>query len=201
MSWTHERHASYVLVMNSIIKINKTCVGVGAYITCYSRLKLLKHLNKLPPNTVLYYDTDSIIYYSQHMDKLLETESKLGCLTSELDDGEYITSFISTGPKSYSFTTSLSKEITHVKGFKLSKKSKNKTIISPDYLYEMMNNFNKTFDIEQEDEFVIQKDLLIRKENVLKIFSFTLVKTFDMENRNKHPTLGYIPITYIHYTS
>ena len=32
-------------------KINKTCVALGCYVSCFSRL------NKLPANTVLYYDT------------------------------------------------------------------------------------------------------------------------------------------------
>ena len=65
-------------------KINKTCVALGCYVTCYVHLKLWKVLNKLPKHTVLYYDTDSIIYYSQDGNELLETGTKLGELQSEL---------------------------------------------------------------------------------------------------------------------
>ena len=103
-------------------KVNKVCVAIGSYITCYSRLKLLESLNKLPPKSVLYYDTNSIIYYSEHCDEILDTGLNLGDLASELKENEHITSFVSTALKSYSYITNTGNEITHVKGFKIEKK-------------------------------------------------------------------------------
>ena len=71
-------------------KVNKTCTALGCYVTCYAHLKLLKCLNQLPANSVLYYDTDSVIYYSENGHELIQTDSKLGCLESELSKNEYI---------------------------------------------------------------------------------------------------------------
>lgn len=67
-------------------RINKVCVSVGSYITCYSRLKLLKTIHSLPDDSVLYYDTDSIIYYLEFCENMLETGSNLGELSSELKE-------------------------------------------------------------------------------------------------------------------
>ena len=120
-----------------------------AHIVCNRREEYNHKINKISPKSILYYDTNSIIYYSKHCDEILELKSDLGCMTSELKDGEYITSFVSTGPKNYSFTTNYGVEVTHVKGFKL-KTSKNQ-IISPDFLYEMLDDFDKTFTIETEN--------------------------------------------------
>ena len=42
-------------------------------------------------------------------------------LTSELDEGDHITEFCSTGPKSYSYVTASGKAVCKVKGFTLSR--------------------------------------------------------------------------------
>ena len=102
-------------------KVNKVCVSIGSYITCYSRLKLLEYINKLPEKSVLYYDTDSIFYYSKHCEHILDFNKDLGCLDSQLNKNQYINLFVSTGPKSYSYVTNDLIEITHVKGFKICK--------------------------------------------------------------------------------
>lgn len=103
-------------------KVNKTRVALACHVTCYSRLKLWNSLNKLPNNSVLYFDMDSIIYYSDNGKELLQTKSALGHLESELEKNEHIISFVSTGLKSYTYPTNLNKEIIHVKGFSTIKK-------------------------------------------------------------------------------
>ena len=113
-------------------KVNKVCVSIGSYITCYSRLKLLEYINKLPEKSVLYYDTDSIFYYSEHCEHILDIKNYLGCLDSQLNQNQYINLFVSTGPKSYSYVTNDLIEITHVKGFKLSKTLKEQKKINFD---------------------------------------------------------------------
>lgn len=86
--------------------------------TCWARLKLYDVLDIL--NTrVYYYDTDSVIYVSRH-----------GCydppfgdfqceLTNELDGNQYITEFLASGPKAYSFKTNKGQEIFKIRGFPL----------------------------------------------------------------------------------
>ena len=155
-------------------KTNKICVSVGSYITCYSRLKLLKALSKLPQESVLYYDTDSIIYYSEFCDEIIEVGDRLGEMNSELNHDEHITSFVSTGPKSYSFVTNKNKEITHVKGFKLIKS--NKSCVDPNFLYEIIENNESIFQIKNSDKFKIKKDLHIFKSEELKTLKFTFDK-------------------------
>ena len=167
-------------------KINKTCVALGCYVTCFFHLKLLKCLNKLPANSVLYYDTDSIIYYSESGYGLLQTDSKLGYLESELDEDEHIISFVSTGPKSYTYHTNLGKEIIHVKGFKKKKKE-----ISSDYLYDLIENIHNVYEIK-EFRIDIDKSLYIKNIEGMKRFSFTFDKRqIERESFNTVPW-GYL---------
>lgn len=82
-----------------------TNVYVACFTTCHARLKLYDVLSQLG-HRVLYYDTDSVIYrHSKHDDCRLRLGDYLGDLTDELggDGSRYITEFVSTGPKSYSF--------------------------------------------------------------------------------------------------
>ena len=163
--------------------VGKVCVSVGSYITCYSRLKLLKELVKLPQESVLYYDTDSIIYYSQFCDELIDIGDKLGEMHSELKHDEHITSFVSTGPKSYSYITNKNKEVIHVKGFKM---IKSKSSVNPDMLYEIVENNDVIHRIENQ-KFKINKNLHISKNDELKLFKFTFDK------RQILPDLSTIP--------
>ena len=81
-----------------------TNVVVAAFTTTHARLKLYSYLEKLQEQ-VLYFDTDSVIFkYSPGLN-CPPTGDYLGDLTSELGKGKYITTFCSTGPKSYAFTT------------------------------------------------------------------------------------------------
>lgn len=106
--------------------------------------------------------TDSIIYYPKNGQELLETKSLLGHLESELEVGEYITSFASTGPKSYTYQTNLNKEIIYVKEFS---KIKTKTVNLNNYiLYEMVESLhNKEYKI-------IQSGMLVQKDLNMKIY-------------------------------
>ena len=163
--------------------VGKICVSVGSYITCYSRLRLLKELMKLPPKSVLYYDTDSIIYYFEFSDELIDMDDKLGEMRSELKHDEHITSFVSTGPKSYSYITNKNKEVIHVKGFKM---IKSKSSIDADMLYEIVENNDIIHKIENQ-KFKTNKKLHILKTNELKLFKFTFDK------RQILPDLSTVP--------
>ena len=80
----------------------KTNVVLAAFVTCQARLHLFSELNKLKER-VLYFDTDSIIYVS----KAGEYDPKLGCylgdFTNEITEGNFITEFVSAGPKNYAY--------------------------------------------------------------------------------------------------
>ena len=91
-------------------------IFIAVFTTCWARLKLYGVLERTGRNC-LYYDTDSVIYKRDILQKpLVETGRHLGDLTSELDEGDHIVEFASTGPKSYAFRTKKGRNICKVKG-------------------------------------------------------------------------------------
>ena len=93
-----------------------TNIFVAAFTTAHARLKLYDALDHLK-ESVLYYDTDSIIYVSNGSNDP-PTGDYLGEFTDELD-GKYITTFVSGGPKNYAYTCSDGSQTAKVKGFTL----------------------------------------------------------------------------------
>ena len=96
---------------------DKVNVVIAAFTTAYARLKLYDLLDLLQER-VLYYDTDSVIYVHEpgKPDPLLG--NYLGDLTDELN-GDYITAFISGGPKNYAYVTNKGKSETKIRGITL----------------------------------------------------------------------------------
>ena len=97
---------------------NKVNVVVAAFTTAYARLKLYDLLDLLQER-VLYYDTDSVIYVHQPSKPDPPLGNYLGDLTDELGDGDYITSFVSGGPKNYAYRTKRGKTETKIRGITL----------------------------------------------------------------------------------
>ena len=95
-----------------------TNIFVAAYTTCLARLKLYELLEELGKQT-LYFDTDSEIFrwYPGQPDTPLGDFP--GYMTDELDDWDYITEFMSGGPKNYGYTTKSGKVCCKVRGFTL----------------------------------------------------------------------------------
>ncbi|XP_032236055.2 uncharacterized protein LOC5510896 [Nematostella vectensis] len=79
-----------------------TNVVIASFTTAIARLKLYSVLESLQER-VLYFDTDSIIYSSKPGDWHPPRGDYLGDLTNDLDEGEYITIFVSGGPKNYGY--------------------------------------------------------------------------------------------------
>jgi len=80
-------------------------VVLAAYTTAQARLKLYEHLEALG-DQVLYYDTDSCIYYHRKNLYKVPTGDYLGEMTDELTDygvDSYIVEFVSGGPKTYAY--------------------------------------------------------------------------------------------------
>ena len=92
--------------------------NVAAFTTAYARLKLYDVLNLLQ-DRVLYYDTDSVIFLSRPGEPEPPTGNYLGELTDELNEGDYISTFISGGPKNYCYKTASNKIETKVRGITL----------------------------------------------------------------------------------
>ena len=113
----------------STIKKN-TNVYIACFTTSHARLMLYNKLDYLKAK-VLYFDTDSIIYANdgtKNTDSCryhdIETGDMLGDMTDELS-GKRISSFVSTGPKSYSFKYGDNEQKSAIKGFTLNHESNN----------------------------------------------------------------------------
>ena len=96
---------------------NKVNIVIAAFTTAYARLKLYDLLDQLQER-VLYYDTDSVIYVHEPGKPEPPLGDYLGDLTDELD-GDYITTFVSGGPKNYAYVTNNNKRVTKVRGITL----------------------------------------------------------------------------------
>ena len=97
---------------------NKVNIVIAAFTTAYARLKLYDLLDLLQER-VLYYDTDSVIYVHEPGKPDPPLGDYLGDLTDELDAGDYITTFISGGPKNYAYITNNGKSETKIRGITL----------------------------------------------------------------------------------
>ena len=68
---------------------------IGAYITTGASIHLYRYLDRLGERAI-YCDTDSFIYMQPKDEpNLIETEDKLGDMTSELQTTEYVSEFVS----------------------------------------------------------------------------------------------------------
>lgn len=82
-----------------------TNVVIAAYVTAQARLELYRYLEMLGER-VLYYDSDSVIFVTREGDSNPPSGNALGEMTDEMAEkgqGTYITSFLSGGPKFYSY--------------------------------------------------------------------------------------------------
>ena len=96
-------------------------VVIASFTTCWARLKLLDVLHTVD-RRCLFYDTDSVIYVDDgHVDVRLG--DYLGDLTNELPEDQYITQFVSGGPKNYSYITNKGETVCKVRGFTLNHKN------------------------------------------------------------------------------
>ena len=96
---------------------NRNIFG-ACFTTSSVRLTLYDELDFLD-NQVLYFDTDSFVYIESPNSKKIETGDMLGEMTDELDNKTIKGSFVSDGPKHYSFTYGNNKQKCVIKGFRL----------------------------------------------------------------------------------
>ena len=88
-------------------------ISVASFVTAYARLELLNLMEKIEiirPKSVLYHDTDSVIYYRKLTDEPIKTGDYLGNLTDEIakyGEDAKCNEFVSLGPKNYGYTVKL----------------------------------------------------------------------------------------------
>ncbi len=96
-----------------------TNIAVACFTTSSARLRLYKALEYLD-RQILYFDTDSCVYKYNKDDpecnRKLENGDLLGEWTDELEGVKMIGTFVSGGPKNYSYETDDGKFHTKVKG-------------------------------------------------------------------------------------
>ena len=93
-------------------------VFIAAFTTANARRRLYQTLLGLG-RRVIYFDTDSVVYEYDESDSdrfIPDMGNNLGQWTNELGEGEHITRFVSSGPKSYAFVTSTGGKVVKLKG-------------------------------------------------------------------------------------
>ena len=98
-------------------------IFVACFTTCWARLRLYAALEQLGER-VLYYDTDSVIYWTDETQATPVLGDYLGDFTSELGNDDYIVEFVSGGPKNYGYQTKLGHIECKVRGFRLNSEGK-----------------------------------------------------------------------------
>ena len=83
---------------------DKTNVVIAAFTNAHARLKVYSVLERLQTR-VLYFDTNSVISISEPTDWMPALGDYLGKLTNELDDDDYIATFVFGGPNNYAYQT------------------------------------------------------------------------------------------------
>lgn len=96
---------------------NNANIYVACATTAYARMELYTYLKQANTNAV-YCDTDSIFYITSPS-VVLPTGDFLGQLKDELKEGEYITNFVSGGPKNYAYVTNKKHAVIKIKGFSM----------------------------------------------------------------------------------
>lgn len=110
-----------------LTKANNTNIAVASFVTAYARLVLydiMAKIEEIRPYSLLYHDTDSVIFLRNKSDPRIQLGSFLGDLTNEIPSGSSIRRFVSLGPKTYGYETEDGQGnkdvVMKIKGLKLS---------------------------------------------------------------------------------
>ncbi len=118
-------------------------VFVGALTTAHARLMLYELLEKLGDH-VIYCDTDSVVFWSCDDDWIPPLGPYVDDLMYEINEGElcgteqedFITDYVSAGPKFYAYHTSEHK--TTIKCNSVTLNAKNAVLITKDTLVKLV---------------------------------------------------------------
>ena len=165
---------------------------VALFTTSYARVKLYELMEEVGVERCLCCDTDSIIYMEKTGEHKLADKmdsALLGYLTDELDEGDYIVSFLSTGCKSYAYRTKKGKEVMKLKG--ITQTAANKEIITWGGLEQLVQK-NISEIVAQHRIFRTQKcGKVVKVEDSKKILRLTFDKRRVV--RYKSGNIGTLP--------
>ena len=89
-------------------------IAVGSYVTAYARIKLyeiMEEIENIRPFSLLYHDTDSVMFVRKINDPKIKCGDYLGELTDEIEknygSGARGIKFVSLGPKNYGYIVDL----------------------------------------------------------------------------------------------
>ena len=142
---------------------NNTNIYIACFTTSHARLMLYDKLDYLNEK-VLYFDTD----YADDNTKNIETGDMLGDMTDEIS-GKGISSFVSTGPKSYSFKYGDDQQKSAIKGFTLNHENNN--LLNHDSLSKIVKKQIREITIVNENK-ITRKNREIVNKYCEKIFKF-----------------------------
>ena len=111
-------------------------VFIGVFVTSHARLRLYAAMEEIGGSRILYYDTDSVVYVCKKGENGPYHGDYLGQLTNELDSGDYIEEFVTTGPKSYAYRTKMGKTVCKCKGIRLNHSTKE--VVNMDEMMRMV---------------------------------------------------------------
>lgn len=111
-----------------------TSLAVASFVTSHARLELFNRMvqvESIRHGSLLYFDTDSLIYYRKLYDTKIESGDHLGDLKDEIlsDYGSdsFIQTFVTCGPKNYAYKVKLpsgsTRTVIKTKGITLNKAS------------------------------------------------------------------------------
>lgn len=135
---------SYLLKDKNLVDIsNERNIFIAAATTAWARIEVYKHADKISTKTetqLFYVDTDGLIFSTNRFPfQTISTGNFMGDLTNELKENEWISLFLSAGPKNYAYQTNLSKTCVKVKGFSLH--SENLRAFNCDSLKQIIENY------------------------------------------------------------
>ncbi|GFU38971.1 uncharacterized protein NPIL_10371 [Nephila pilipes] len=171
-----------------ITQDSSTNIFIAAFTTCHARLKLYSEIEKLN-ESVLYFDTDSIIYKSDGKNDP-PLGNFLGEFTDELNGG-IITSFVTGGPKNYAYKLLDGSEACKIRGFTLN--FQNSLVLNFDSVKELVYSMDTTRSMTVINPRKITRDKKKRKiENKMEIKTYKMVydKRVIQEDFNTLP-YGY----------
>ena len=142
-------------------------VVLAAFTAAYTRLKLYPYLENLQEQ-VLYFDTNSVIFKYLPGMYCPPVGGYLEALTSELGHNECITTFCSTWPKSYTYTTNKGNNVCKIKGISLN--FRNSLTVNLDTLKKIVHDEIKDVKVVYPNMInIVKKDFVVHNVKQEKI--------------------------------
>ena len=170
---------------------DKVNIVIAAFTTAYARLKLYDLLDLLQER-VLYYDTDSVIYVHEPGKPDPPLGDYLGDLTDELDVGDYITTFISGGPKNYAYLTNNGKTETKIRGITLNYDATKK--INMDVMRHLVDS--RVNGYNEEKVILVNPHKIIRDKKEMNIVTKKMKKDYRIVYNKRVITENYGTLPY-----